>query len=69
MPIEGEFAGHGVSGKFKIEMGIPISKLKPCQAQIVPSWNWRQLKNEKWFVKQDYDGNFVQKKIGDESQD
>jgi hypothetical protein len=54
----------GFSAKLKLNFRVPISKLKPCEGQIVPSWSWRLGKNEKWYVHQDFFGNLTLRKIG-----
>jgi hypothetical protein len=53
--------------KFKLDHRIPISTLTICHPQIIPSWNWKRVKHEKWSVHHDKNGNLTQKKIGEET--
>ncbi len=62
MTAEAKVEGYGVEGKLVLNFKVPISKLVPCQGQIIPVS--RRIKTEKWFVHQDHNGNFTQKKIG-----
>ena len=62
--VEVRAKAKGIKGKLVLNFKIPISRLKPCQGQIQVVR--KRIHAEKWYVHQDFDGNFTQRKVGEE---
>ena len=56
----------GASGKLGLNFRVPhISKLKICEDNLIPDWQWGKLKHEKWIVHRWPNGVLEQKRVGE----
>jgi hypothetical protein len=52
------------SAKLRLNFRVPVSSLKACEPKVIPDWKWKRVKNEKFIVHLDFDGNIRQWKVG-----
>lgn len=68
MPVQIEATVQGVQVKLGLDFRVPVSNLKPCNAQIIASWSWKKAKNEEWLVHLNHQGSITMKKIAEPKQ-
>ncbi len=62
--IEVEEPKTGFKGKLNLNFKVQASSLKICVWRLEPVWTWKGVKNEKFLIHIDKDGNFSQRKVG-----
>lgn len=58
-PIKGEITAKISREKIIIDK----REFKPCRGKEVEEWSWKRMRNEKWIVHVDKEGNITKEKV------
>jgi hypothetical protein len=65
--MELEASAGQLIAKLKLKFKVDSRRLKVCTPEIVPSWSWKWMKNEKWLVHYTKEGKLFMRRVGETS--